>query len=117
MSYGVGFVAAQSWAVWVLRSALSGVGGSFTDGLTGRYLAISSIEAALAVAAFAFGLRTRERTEGSRSFVRLVLALVGGAIASSITVGAWPLVPRFTQGDHQLLLQAVAGAIISYAFG
>ena len=114
--YAVGFIAAQYLTVWLFREAVSGfVEAPFTGALTLRFFVVSIIEAGLAIAAFAIGLRGLARL--SRSFAASVLGLIVGVVACSVTVGAWPLVPRITQGDAQLLLQAAAGAIISYVFG
>jgi hypothetical protein len=118
VGYAVGFVAAQYWTVWLFRDALSGLGSApLSSGLTARYFTISIIEAALAVGAFAFSLGLRARGRASRSLVSAVLGLLAGIVACSITVGAWPLIPRIAEGDAQLLLQTVAGAIISLIFG
>jgi hypothetical protein len=116
--YTVGFVAAQYWAVWVFRDVLSGIENApFAGVLTPRYFVISIIEAALATAAFAMGIGFRRRGRLSRPLTAAVLGILAGGVACSLTVGVWPIVPRITEGDAQLLLQAVAGGIISYAFG
>jgi hypothetical protein len=117
IGYAVGFIAAQYWTVWLFRDAMSAVGGTLADGLTARYFVISILEAALAIGGFVLGLRARDGAQVSRSPASAGLALIAGIIACSISVGAWPLVPRLTQGDLQVLLQATAGAIISYVLG
>ena len=106
--FGMGIVAGMAWAWFSYRKV--------TAGLEPDYLRVAIIMGSeLAVAVIAFQLAARRRTRSSAS--SWAAAFFFGLLVISITVGAYPLIPKFFANDAQLIVGVAVIAALSAAVG
>jgi hypothetical protein len=115
VSFFVGFVAAQ--AVWWFAAGES-FGASAGGGFNMRFALLDIVEVLVASACFAIAVAIAARGRGlRRSGTALLLALITGAVTSTVAAPPSALVPRMLPGDGQFLVDIVAAAIVSALFG
>lgn len=115
VSFFVGFVVAQGgWWLAASRTAGDPSGAAFSL----SFVLLDTVEVLVANACFAIAvaLATRARRL-KRSGGAMLLALVAGATTSTLTAPPSALVPRLLAGDGQFVVDIVAAAIVSAAFG
>jgi len=115
VSFFVGFIVAQ--AVWWLAA-----GGTLAitapSGAGLAFVLLDIVEVLVASASFALGLGLTGRARGlRRAGGAILLALVAGATTSTIAAPPSALVPRLFAGDGQFIVDIIAAAIVSIAFG
>jgi Kef-type K+ transport system membrane component KefB len=109
VSFSAGYLLGQAWSMYAFRDALA-----FTDALSVRLLLIVGVETAVAAAAFVLALRA---TRFAKSFRACVVALLAGIFTNVMTVGMYAMVPVLVQNDLQVLFNAVAVGLLSFALG
>ena len=102
-----GFLIAQSWAFYLFREVLSGVDADYV-----RLVSIVALETAVAAVAFLIGVRAGRATPSRSAWP---LAFIAGFVMNTITVGAYPMLPR--ADAWQIEIGALAIAVLAVACG
>jgi hypothetical protein len=115
VSFFLGFVVAQAvWWVAAGETFGAAVGGGFNM----RFALLDVVEVLVASACFAIVVALATRGRGlRRAGGAVLLALVSGAVTSTIAAPPSALVPRVLAGDGQFLVDIAAAAVVSALFG
>ena len=117
VGFFLGFILAQAgW--WFAARETTGSGDAAGGGASMRFVLLDTVEVLVACAFFALALalvsRTRKVVGNGKMFV---LAFVAGATTSTLAAPPSALVPRFFPGDGQFVVDIIAAALVSAAFG
>jgi hypothetical protein len=116
VSFFLGFVLAQ--AAWWFAAGGTFSGGGSGPSSTLPFVLLDLVEILVASACFALAVALAGRARKlRRSGGALLLSLVAGATTSTIAAPPSALVPRLLSGDGQFVIDIIAAALVSAAFG
>ncbi len=117
VSFFLGFVLAQG-AWWVASGETFPGGAGSGPSSTLPFVLLDIVEILVASACFALAVALAGRARKlRRSGGALLLSLVAGATTSTIAAPPSALVPRLLSGDGQFVIDIIAAALVSAAFG
>lgn len=117
-SFVVGFVLAQS-AWWVAARGVIDTDNAAALGGAPivRFALLAGVEILVAAAAFAVVLAMTAQGRALRPSSKAVfVALLAGAVTSTVAAGPFALIPRVIAGEGMLFVYIVAGGLLSAAF-